>query len=321
MKSAIMVKRFNLNRLLSERTMLVYFSLILFIIVAGIVKPVSLGLDNLKSVIQAASILGIVSLGQGIVMLSGGMDISIGNLMFFIIVYGGHFLSRYPEYFVGLCVLCLLVGALVGLINGIGVSKFKISPIIMTLATSSILYGLIYIFGGGRLGSAAPETLQQIGQGVFLGIVPYSVIIWIILAIFFTFLLSKTTFGRRIYATGNNPDAAFLSGIKVEGILVKSYIICDVLAALAGLIFLGYLGTPTLRFTDLYTMGSIEACVLGGIDFYSGIGNIVGTIAGSFFVRFMFTFLLMLSVPEAGRMIVEGVLILVIVAAYKLREK
>jgi ribose transport system permease protein len=309
------------ERMLGGRTVMVFVALGLFVVVAGLLAPASLGLDNVQSVIRESSFLGIVALGQGVVMLSGGLDISVGNIMFFVIVYGGNFLSGHPGYFALLCVLCVLVGALVGLINGIGVSRFKISPIIMTLATSSMLYGLVYIFGGDKLGKASPEPLQFVGKGVFFGVVPYTGVIWLVLAGSFAFVLYRTTFGRRIYATGNNPKTAWLSGIDSEGTLIKSYIICGALAAFAGLLLLGYLGTPTLRFTDIYTMGSIEAAVLGGIDFFAGVGSIVGTVAGSLLVRFMFTILLMLRVPDAGRMIAEGALILLIVAGYKLRER
>lgn len=311
----------RVKEVLGGRTVMVFIALVLFVVVAGLVAPATLGPDNLKSVIREASFLGIVALGQGIVMLSGGLDISVGNIMFFIIVYGGNFLAGHPEYSAVLCLTCVLAGALVGLINGVGVSKFKISPIIMTLATGSMLYGLVYIFGGGRIGSAAPAPLQSVGKGMFLDVVPYSGLIWLFLAGFFTFVLYRTAFGRRIYATGNNPKAAWLSGVNSEGILIRSYMICGALAAFAGLLLLGYLGTPTLRFTDIYTMGSIEASVLGGIDFFAGVGSIVGTIAGSLLVRFMFTLLLMIRVNDAGRMIAEGVLILVIVAVYKLRER
>jgi ribose transport system permease protein len=311
----------RIKETLGARTVMVFLVLGLFVIAAGVLAPASLGLDNLQSVIRESSFLGIVALGQGVVMLSGGLDISVGNIMFFVIVYGGNFLAGHPEYFAILCLGCVLVGALVGLINGIGVSRFRISPIIMTLATSSILYGLVYIFGGGRLGKASPPPLQFVGKGVFFGLIPYTGVIWLVLAGFFAFVLYRTTFGRRIYATGNNPKAAWLSGIDSEGTLIKSYMICGALAAFAGLLLLGYLGTPTLRFTDIYTMGSIEATVLGGIDFFAGVGSIIGTIAGSLLVRFMFTLLLMFRVPDAGRMIAEGVLILVIVAGYKLRER
>ena len=306
---------------LGRRTVMVFLALAAFLVVAGLVAPVSLGTDNLRSVIRESSFLGIVALGQGIVMLSGGLDISVGNIMFFVIVYGGNLLATHQDYFVILCVMCVLVGAVTGLINGIGVSKFKISPIIMTLATSSILYGLVYLFGGGRLGSACPVPLQFMGKGVFFNILPYTGVIWIVLAGLLAFVLYRTTFGRRIYATGNNPKAAWMSGIDSQGTLIKSYVISGSLAAFAGLLLLGYLETPTLRFTDIYTMGSIEAAVLGGIDFFAGVGSIIGTIGGSLLVRFLFTFLLMLRVSDAGRMVAEGVLIVVIVAGYKVRDR
>jgi ribose transport system permease protein len=303
------------------RTSVVFVVLFLFVLVAGFLAPATLGIENVRSVIRESSFLGIVALGQGIVMLSGGLDISVGNIMFFVIVYGGNFLARYPEYFPLLCLACLILGAFIGLINGIGVSKFKISPIIMTLATGSILYGLVYIFGNGRLGSASPAPLQSIGKGVIFGVIPFTGIAWLVLAGFFIFVLYFTTFGRRIYAAGNNPRAAWLSGIDSDGTLIKAYMISGTLAAFAGLLLLGYLETPTLRFTDIYTMGSIEASVLGGIDFFAGVGSIIGTIAGTLLVHFLFTFLLMVHVSDAGRMIVEGLLIIAIVAGYKMKER
>lgn len=310
----------RINLIFTNRTFLVYTALVFFIVISGIIMPRSLSASNLETVIREASLLGIVSLGQGIVMLSGGLDISVGNIIFMVIIYGGRFMSLYPKLTILISILCLIVGVLIGFINGIGVAKYKISPVIMTLGSSSILYGLIYIFGGEMMVGTVPESLQFIGKKVLCGFLPLIGVIWLMLAAILIFILYRTTFGRKIYATGNNPRATWFSGINSVGIMIKSYIICDVLAAFTGLLLLGYLGTPTLRFTDIYTMGSIAAVVIGGIEFFQGVGSIVGTIAGAFMVRFMFSFLIMINVPEAGRMIAEGFLILVIVAIYTLKE-
>ena len=312
------------NRVLefaTKRTFLVYAALLLFIVIAGIITPRSLSGSSIETVLREASLLGIVAIGQGIVMLSGGLDISVGNIMFLVILYGGRFMQSYPHLMIPISVLCLAVGALIGVVNGIGVAKFKISPIIMTLGTSSILYGLIYIFGKGTMAGTAPESLQMIGKKLLFGVIPLTGVIWIVLAAIAMFVMHRTTFGRQVYATGNNARTTWLSGISPIAVTVKSYVICDVLAALAGLLLLGYLGTPTLRFTDIYTMGSIAAVVIGGIEFFQGVGSIAGTIAGALMVRFMFNFLIMMNVPEAGRMIVNGLIILVIVSIYKIREK
>jgi ribose transport system permease protein len=304
----------------SNRTVLVYLALTLFIIVAGLVMPQSLGARSLQTIIREASLLGIVALGQGIVMLSGGLDISVGNVMFFVIVFGGNLMTKYPAWTLPVLILCMLIGAVVGLVNGIGVAKFKISSIIMTLGTSSMLYGCVYILGGGALGGSAHPAWQYVGKKMITSFMPLTGLIWLTLAIIATFVLYRTTFGRRVYATGNNPQTAWLSGVNAEGVIIVSYIICSLSAALAGLLLLGYLGTPTLRFTDIYTMGSIAAVVLGGIEFFRGVGSIVGTIAGAFIVRFMFTLLIMFHVSEAGRMIAEGLLIIIIVAAYNIKR-
>jgi ribose transport system permease protein len=306
--------------LASSRTFLVYGVLVLFVAIAGFIMPQSLNARSLQSVIRESSLLGIVALGQGIVMLSGGLDISVGNTMFFVIVLGGKLMTAHPAWTLLILLVCLLVGVVVGLVNGIGVAKFKVSPIIMTLGTSSILYGGVYIWAGGMmLTRGAHPAWRYVGKKMITPFMPLTGLIWLILAGFAIFVLYRTTFGRKIYATGTNPRTAWLSGINADGVLLGSYVICGLAAAFAGLLLLGYLGTPTLRFTDIYTMGSIAAVVLGGIEFFRGVGSIVGTIAGVLIVRFLFTLLVMLHVSEAGRMIVEGLLIIVIVAAYQLK--
>lgn len=304
----------------SNRTVLVYLALTLFVIVAGFVMPQSLGARSLQTIFREASLLGIVALGQGIVMLSGGLDISVGNVMFFVIVLGGNLMTKYSAWTLPVLIFFMFIGAVVGLVNGIGVAKFKISSIIMTLGTSSMLYGCVYVLGGGTLGGSAHPAWQYVGKKMITSFMPLTGLIWLTLAIIATFVLYRTTFGRRVYATGNNPQTAWLSGVNAEGVIIVSYIICSLSAALAGLLLLGYLGTPTLRFTDIYTMGSIAAVVLGGIEFFRGVGSIVGTIAGAFIVRFMFTLLIMFHVPESGRMIAEGLLIIIIVAVYNIKR-
>ena len=311
----------KLKEFFSNRTTMVYMALLIIVLAAGIFMPVSVSGGNIRNIIREVSILGIVAIGQGLVMLSGGLDISVGNIMFMVIIYGGKFMESSDQRFLPVAFLCLTAGAFIGVINGVGVAKFKISPIIMTLGTSSIMYGAIYIFGGGMMTAAAPEILQKIGKTVWFNFLPITSLFWITVAVGGIFLLSRTTFGRKVYATGNNFQAAWFAGVKPVRIQIVSYIICDVLAALGGLLLLGYLGTPTLRFTDIYTMGSIAGVVIGGIEFFSGIGSLVGTIAGVLIVRFLFNVLIMMNVPPAGRMMVEGFIIIAIVALYKIRTK
>jgi len=309
------------KELMTSRTILVYFALALFVLAGGLVMPQSLGARSVQTVIREASLLGIVALGQGFVMLSGGLDISVGNTMFFVIVLGGNLMSRHPQWSLPILLFCVLIGAFVGLVNGIGVAKLKVSSIIMTLSTSSILFGIVYLWAGGSVSGGAHPAWQYVGKKMVTSFMPFTGVIWLSLAIIAVFILHRTTFGRKIYATGNNPLTTWLSGIDAEGVLILSYIICGLSAAFAGLLLLGYLGTPTLRFTDIYTLGSIAAVVLGGIEFFKGFGNIAGTIAGALIVRFLFTLLIMFNVPEAGRMIAEGVLIIAIVAIYQLKRE
>jgi ribose transport system permease protein len=309
-----------IKEILNNRTVLVYLVLTFVVIAGGLIMPQSLGARSLQTIIREASLLGIVALGQGFVMLSGGLDISVGNTMFFVVVLGGNLMHSYPRWSLPIVLLFLLFGAFVGLINGIGVARLKVSAIIMTLATSSILFGAVYMLGGATVVGGAHPVWQWVGKKMVTSFLPLTGLIWLFLAMIAVFVLYKTPFGRKIYATGNNPLATWLSGINAEGVLILAYVVCGVSAAFAGLLLLGYLGKPTLRFTDIYTMGSITAVVLGGIEFFKGFGNIAGTIAGALIVRFLFTLLIMFNVAEAGRMIAEGVLIIVIVALYQMKN-
>jgi len=314
--------KLDYKQFFSQRTVLVYLALILFITAGGLIMPQSLNARSVQSIVREASLLGIVALGQGFVMLAGGLDISVGNIMFFVIVFGGNLMVKHPALTLPILLFCLLIGALVGLANGLGVVKLKVSPIIVTLASSSILFGGVYIWAGGTMTSGgAHPAWQYVGKKMVTSFMPLTGLIWLGMAAAATWVLYRTTFGRKVYATGNNPLATWFSGINADNMVLVCYIISGVSAALAGLLLLGYLGTPTLRFTDIYTMGSITAVVMGGIEFFRGVGSIVGTVAGALIVRYMFSLLIMLNVPEAGRMIIEGSLIIVIVAAYNLKKE
>jgi ribose transport system permease protein len=311
----------RLRAVLNNRTIVIYVALVVFVAVAAAINPYVVGYSSVQTILQEVSFLGIVVLGQGIVMLSGGLDISVGNVMFFVIVFGGNLMAMHPAQFGWLVLFCLAVGPVAGLFNGVGVAKLKISPIIMTLATSSLLYGSIYVFGNGRLSGAVHPALRAVGKMTFGDLMPLTGLIWLGLCALVILVCYATVFGRRIYATGNNPRAAWLAGIRADRVLIFSYVFCGFTASLAGLLFLGFLGTPTLRFTDIYTMGSIAAAVLGGIEFFQGTGSIVGAIGGTLFIRFLFTFLVMMRVPEAGRMITQGAILILVVALHKLRGR
>jgi ribose transport system permease protein len=304
-----------------NRTVVVYLVLAVFVALAAAINPAVVSFASLQTILQEVSFLGIVVLGQSVVMLSGGLDISVGNVMFFVIVFGGNLIAMHPELFGLMVLFCLGVGGVVGLFNGVGVAKLKISPIVMTLATSSVLYGSIYVFGNGRITGAVHPALRTVGKMAFGNLMPLTGVIWLFLCLLVIVVSHATVFGRRIYASGNNPRAAWLAGVHTDRVLILSYVFCGFTASLAGLLFLGFLGSPTLRFTDIYTMGSISAAVIGGIEFFRGTGSVVGAIGGTLFVRFLFTFLLMIRVPEAGRMITEGAILILIVASHKLRGR
>lgn len=311
----------GLKQLLRNNILVVYLALGLLLGIGAILQPNSVSLENLGSVLRWSSVLGMVAIGQTIVMIAGGIDISVGMTVFLVHVLAAGLMRGDDAMVLPVTLLCLVVGAGIGLANGVGVAVFRVSAIVMTLGMSTALNGVVWLYTGGvTRGSVAP-LFGEFGRLSLGRYIPLSAVIWIAIALFMAFVMRRTTVGRRFHAVGNNAVATGMSGINVKLTVILSYVLCGMLAAGAGLLLLGYLGRPSLRFSDLYTLGSIAAAAIGGTVFFTGIGSIEGTIAGTIITRFIFNILTMFRVAEAGRMIANGLILVVIVALYSARRR
>lgn len=308
----------QLDFLLGNKVFMVYLALGVLLLVAGLVKPFSVGLENLSSVLRWSSFLGLVAIGQTVVMIAGGIDISVGMIVYLTYNLGARMMGGSDAEIPFTVLFCLFLGGMIGLVNGVGVALARIPHIVMTLGTYTAIYGAVWIYTGGVTGGLVSPAFKAFGKLLIWKYVPVSTIIWLAVCLLFSFVMRRTTFGRKIYGVGSNITAVRFSGINVNLPLILSYVISGVLAAAAGLLFLGYLGMANMFFVDMYTMGSIAAAVIGGTAFFSGIGTIAGTIAGTIIMRFIFNVLVMFRVADAGRMIAEGLIILVIMALYNL---
>lgn len=304
-----------------DRIFLVYLALIILLVASGLLMPRSVRPENLTSVIRWSSLLGLVAIGQTIVILCGGIDLSVGMIVFLTVILGADLMRGQDVLALPVSILCLCVGSLIGLVNGLSVVKLKVPPIVTTLGMMTILSGVIWIYSGGVPRGGVAPALISLGRAKIWGFMPIPGVIWILISILGIIILRKATFGRKVYAVGNNPITAQLSGINVDLITILSYVISGLTAAVAGLLLLGFLGMSTLRFTDMYTLGSIAAVIIGGTTFFKGVGSIEGTMAGTFIVRFLFNLMVMFRVAEAGRRIAEGLIIIGIVAMYSMKRK
>jgi ribose/xylose/arabinose/galactoside ABC-type transport system permease subunit len=211
--------------------------------------------------------------------------------------------------------LCLLFSLSVGLANGLLVTKLKIPPFIATLGMILIVQGLRFVYSRGTPKTYIPDSLRFFGRDS-VGPIPMALIVWFVIVVITTFILSRTTFGRRLYATGGNPQTAFLSGVNTDAIKIAAYTACSFLAGIAGLILVGYVGTADNWLGLGYELNAIAAVVIGGTAFEGGRGGQIGTIGGVLILTVLFNLVLMLQFDEETRRIIKGLVIIFAVALY-----
>ena len=306
--------------MIKSRLFIVYSCMVGILAIGGSIIPESLSFLNLSSVLLWSGLLGIVAIGQTVVILSGGIDMSVGMIVFLVLILVAGMMRGNNLLALPAILLCLGIGVAVGFVNGIYVAKFKIPSIVVTLCMMMILQGVIYVYTRGIPKGGVAPALVTLGRGTIGKTLPIPTLIWIAIAVAMSIVMHKTKLGREIHATGNNPTAAWLMGINTERITIISFIISGLCSALTGIILVGFLSMATLYFTDIYTFGSMIAVVIGGTSFFQGIGTIEGTIAGTIIIRFLFSLITMMNIPEVLRKVIEGVTLLGVAAAYSRRK-
>lgn len=295
----------------------IYIFLGLLFISSSIISPAFLDVQNFKNLITPAAALGIVSIGQTMVILTGGggLDLSVASVMASVAVIiahntGGQNALLLP---VGLC--CLLLGILVGLVNGLLITKRRVQPFIATLGVMIIVQGLRFVYTGGAPRGSFPSILRFMGTGS-IGPIPTSVLSLAILVAIAAIVLRKTVFGRKIYAIGGNIYTARLSGYNSDLIITIVYVISGFTAALAGFYLAGWIGIADNWVGKGYEIDSIAAVVMGGTTFAGGRGGIFGTIAGVLILVILYNMVLLLHLPIQIQYIVKGAAIILAVSFY-----
>jgi ribose transport system permease protein len=288
----------------------------LLVALGAAISPGFASPDHLLLILNLAAFLGLVAVGQTLVILSGGIDLSVSSVVTITGVISATLMNGSNEHLAtGLAISCA-VGLAVGLLNGVGVAYLKINPMVMTLGTTSVVQGIALLYtNGAPKGSAAP-LLSRIATDRFFGVVPIVLLIWALLAAVVILLLHRTVWGRWLYALGNSSKTAFYSGVNVRWVLVSIYLASGLCAALAGVLLTGYTRTSYLNIGDPYQTNSIASVVIGGASILGGSGSYIGTIAGCIIMVLIQSLLPILSIPEAGRRIISGGLILLLLLLY-----
>lgn len=310
-----------------NKTLVIASGLILVLLaISGIREPGFLSLNSLRQQLVVATFLGTVAAGQTLVIMTGGIDLSVAwNLNFSAILLTQTIAgSQDPWVIAGATALALLSGTLVGILNGIGVAFLRIPSLVATLGMNTVMLGVALVYTNGSPQGLAPAFARDLAVGRIAGQVPWALVYWAGLGVAVIGLLKYSTFGRRIYAIGNNRRAAYLSGAPVRLTLVGVYAVSGLTAGLAGILIAGYSNNTYLGMGDSYILQSIAAVVIGGTSILGGAGGYGGTIAGAILIVLLQNSLQVAGIRPAGQEILYGLIILVMLFVYgrsaKVRE-
>lgn len=280
-----------------------------------VIMGTSFTLRHFFSLLKLASYLGIVSAGQMLTLLVGGTDMSVANLIILSgIVASSLFAMGLPLIAVVLAVL--LMGLAVGAVNGWFIAKVGLQPMVMTLAMGSVLMGLCLIVTNGATRAGNSQLLRDFCNKNLTNGLTGSVLMWLAVGITVSWTLNRRRFGWETYLVGSNERAAALSGISVEGTKIKVYMLCSLLAALTGIMVLGYTGTTSLSQGDSYLLPGIAACLLGGVSPLGGKGGYGGVAIGVFILATIDNLLTILRMSNAERQILQGAILLAFIILY-----
>jgi ribose transport system permease protein len=270
--------------------------------------------NHLRILLIQASFIGIVALGQSFVILGGGIDLSIPWTLNGAAILVTLFANGHNGPLVWAIPLVLGMGAVVGLVNGLGIALLGVSPIIMTLGMNVILSGALLLYTNGSPTAVAPPAIESLATGR-LGPIPYDTILWVALAALATVVLTWTAFGRHLYAVGTNRTVAQFSGIAISRVGIVTYIVSGLTSALAGIVLTGYVGQAYLGMGDPFLFSSVAAVAIGGASILGGSGHYLGTVAGALILTVLAGLLPILNLDPAALQIIYGLVILVTVAA------
>jgi ribose/xylose/arabinose/galactoside ABC-type transport system permease subunit len=294
-----------------------WVAVVLLYVVAAIVSPAMLKPEQLLNILQVTAFLGLVATGQTLALLTGGIDLSVAGVVTMTNIVATSVMLGENMRIAPAVLCCLVLGLVVGVINGILVAALRVAPIIATLAMNSILFGAALVFTGGAPRGSSAAGFNQMGQGSIFGL-PASALCWLVVAIAVAFAMRRTTFGRWVYAVGANETAARLMGVPTRTVLIAAYALSATMAVLGGLLITAYIGNPSLGIGDQFLLTSVVAVVVGGTALTGGIGSVAATIAGALFVTELTSFTNIARASTGAQYVIQGVLIALSVVAYRL---
>jgi ribose transport system permease protein len=302
---------------LLRRHTIIALLLLLVVFVAGIelARPGTVNGTWLSNALLFAAPLGILAAGQTLVMLTGGIDLSVAAIA----TGSAYILATSASLGSPAAVaLGLAIGVVVGFINGLGIAVLGVQPLVMTLGTGLMTGGVLTVYSQQMLASQprVPDFIQALGAGKIFGFIPLDLFLWAPIAFLMIFGLARSGFGRLLYAVGDNREACKLAGVRVWQVLLIDYVLCGLFAAIAGIVLVGGTNAADLSLADVYLLPSVAAVIIGGTSIFGGRGGYAGSIVGALILTVLTSILTLLDASEPIKQILYGAIILLLAAAY-----
>jgi ribose transport system permease protein len=310
-------RRAGVLRAVRERPLLVLCGLLIALVVGlDLARPGMVSAGWVSNTILFAAPLGIVAAGQTLVMLTGGIDLSVATVM-----TAAAYIAASQSSFgtPRALILAIAAGVLVGFVNGLGVAVFRVQPLIMTLGMGLVVAGVLLVYSLALVRGGPPQVppfVRFAGSDKLFGLLPVSLIPWAAIALTILVGLRRTGFGRLLYAVGDNPLACRLAGVRVWTVLLATYVISGFLSGIAGLLLVGATNAADLSLGDVYLLPSIAAVVIGGTSIYGGQGGYAGTIVGALILTVLNSLFTVLDAPDAVKQVLYGAIVLLLAATY-----
>lgn len=292
----------------------VLVALVLLVVAGFVFAPSSVSTGAVSGMLPFAAVLAVVALGQTLVVMQGGIDLSVAGSVSLVIVLVTHQAYGDDSKVLPVALLALGVSILTGLGNGFLIGRLGLNPIVATLGTNALLYAAVLAISGGTPRETT-ALLARVAGGTTAG-VPHAVVVAVVATVGITLLVKKTASGRRFEAVGANGQAAWAAGLRVEGFRASGYVFAQVMYWLGALLLAGILNKPTAYQGDSYLLASVAAVVLGGTSLLGGRGNLVASALAALFLIQLDQFVLALGFDYAGKTLVQSAAFAIGVALY-----
>jgi ribose transport system permease protein len=319
-KNPIIIAYNYLKKTLRKREFTILIPLLAMITFVGILNSSFFKYDNLISISRSIAIYGTIALGMTYVIIAGQIDISVGSIVGLTCAAVGTFMNTYKMDPLLASFLAVLIGSLVGIFNGAIIISFNMPAMVATLGTMFVARGFVFVITQAKAIYNFPEAFKQFGLGDVFWI-PYTVIIYLVLAIIMGFILKHTVYGREVLAVGGNSETAWISGINAKKIKFSVYVLSGLMSGIGGIMLALRVGSSQPNAGEQYEMTVIAATIAGGTSMVGGAGSILGTVLGTVLLGMLTNVMVMLKIDIYWQKIVMGLIIIIAVAMDEFRRR